>query len=61
MLLTKTMKVIHHASMSKAGYEKALDTLDELVRILSRIEPDIVCDDNDDGIDCDENQVMGEL
>jgi flagellar biosynthesis regulator FlaF len=61
MSLTKTVKVVHHASMSKAGYEKALDTLDELVRILSRIEPDIGCDDSDNDIDCDENQVMGEL
>jgi hypothetical protein len=61
MLLTKTMKVVCHASMSKAKYEKALDTLHELVRVLSRIEPDIWCDDNDDGIDCDENQVMDEL
>jgi hypothetical protein len=61
MLLTKTMKVVRHASMSKAGYEEALDTSDDLVRVLSRIEPDIVCDDNDDGIDCDENQVMVEL
>jgi hypothetical protein len=47
--------------MSKAGYEEALDTSDDLVRVLSRIEPDIMCDDNDDDIDCDENQVMGEL
>jgi hypothetical protein len=61
MLLMKTLKVVHHASMSKARHEKALDTLDELVRVLSRIEPDIGCDDSDDGIDCDENQVMGEL
>jgi hypothetical protein len=61
MLLTKTMKVVRHASMSKAGYEEALDTSDDLVRVLSRIEPDIMCDDNDDDIDCDENQVMGEL
>jgi hypothetical protein len=61
MLLTKTIKVVRYASMSKAGYEKALDILDELVRVLSRIEPDIGCDDNDDGIDCDENQVIGEL
>jgi hypothetical protein len=61
MLLTKTIKVVRYASMSKAGYEKALDILDELVRVLSRIEPDIGCDDSDDGIDCDENQVIGEL
>jgi hypothetical protein len=61
MLLTKTMKVVRHASMSKAGYEKALDTLDKLVRVLSRIEPNIGCDDSDNSIDCDENQVMGEL
>jgi hypothetical protein len=60
-LLTKTMKVVHLANMSKVGYEKALYTLDELVRVLSRIEPDIGCDDSNGGIDCDENQVMGEL
>jgi hypothetical protein len=57
MLLTKTMKVVRHASMSKVGYEKALDTLDELVQVLSRIEPDIGCDDRDDYSDCYENQV----
>jgi hypothetical protein len=35
------MKFVHHASMSKARHQKALDTLDDLVRVLSRIEPDI--------------------
>jgi hypothetical protein len=61
MLLTKIMKIVRHASISKVGYEKALDMLDDLVQVLSTIEPDIGCDDSDDGIDCDENQVMGEL
>jgi hypothetical protein len=42
MLQTKTMKVVRHASMSKAGY-KAMDVLNELVGVLCRLEPDIGC------------------
>jgi hypothetical protein len=34
MLLTKTMKVVHQACMSKAGYDKAMDVLDELDGVL---------------------------
>ena len=45
MLLKKAMKVVNHASMSKAGSDKALDAMDELLEILGRLEPDIGCDD----------------
>jgi hypothetical protein len=41
MLLKKAMKVVHHASLSKAGNDKALDMMDELVGLLMRVEPDI--------------------
>ena len=40
MLLKKAMKVVNHASMSKA-----LDTMDELLEMLGRLEPDIGCED----------------
>jgi hypothetical protein len=53
------MKVVRHESMSKAGYEKALETLDELVRVLSRIEPDIGCDGSEDASDGDEKSSNG--
>jgi hypothetical protein len=33
MLLTETMKVVRHASMSKAGYDNAMDVLNELVGV----------------------------
>ena len=39
------MKVVNHASMSKAGSDKALDVMDELLEMLGRLEPDIGCDD----------------
>jgi hypothetical protein len=45
MLLKKAMKVVNHASMSKAGSDKALDAMDELLEMLGRLEPDIGCDD----------------
>jgi hypothetical protein len=45
MLLKKAMKVVNHASMSKAGSDKALDTMDELLEMLRRLEPDIGCED----------------
>ena len=45
MLLKKAMKVVNHASVSKAGSDKALDTMDELLEMLGRLEPDIGCDD----------------
>lgn len=31
--------------MSKAGSDKALDTMDELLEMLGRLEPDIGCED----------------
>jgi hypothetical protein len=45
MLLKKAMEVVNHTSMSKAGSDKALDTMDELLELLGRLEPDIGCDD----------------
>jgi hypothetical protein len=45
MLLKKAMKVVNHASMSKAGSDKASDTMDELLEMLGRLEPDIGCED----------------
>jgi hypothetical protein len=45
MLLKKAMKVVNHASVSKAGSDKALDAMDELLEMLGRLEPDIGCDD----------------
>jgi hypothetical protein len=44
-LLKKAMKVVNHASMSKAGSDKALDIMDELLELLGHLEPDIGCDD----------------
>jgi hypothetical protein len=58
MLLTKTMKVVRHASMSRAGYDKALVALDELIHVLSRSEPDIGCDESGDGSDGYDNHVI---
>jgi hypothetical protein len=45
MLLKKAMKVVNQASMSKAGSDKALDTMDELLKMIGRLEPDIGCED----------------
>jgi hypothetical protein len=41
MLLKKAMKVVHHASLSKAGNDKALEMMDGLLGLLMRVEPDI--------------------
>ncbi|XP_020399807.1 protein FAR1-RELATED SEQUENCE 5-like [Zea mays] len=41
MLLKKAMKVVHHASLSKAGNDRALTVMDELLEVLSRLETDI--------------------
>jgi hypothetical protein len=35
------MKVVHHASLSKAGNDRALEVMDELLEVLSRLETDI--------------------
>jgi hypothetical protein len=45
MLLTKIMKVFRYASMSKARSDRAVEVLDDLVNVLSCLEPDIVSDD----------------
>eukprot|EP00267_Zea_mays_P056626 XP_023156662.1 protein FAR1-RELATED SEQUENCE 5-like [Zea mays] len=60
MLLKKSMKVVHHASLSKAGYDRALEMMDELLLLLSRLEPDIEGDDSTsdgEGIQGDRNDV----
>jgi hypothetical protein len=41
MLLKKAMKVVHHASLSKAGNNRALEMMDELLGLLMRAELDI--------------------
>ena len=58
MLLTKTMKVVRQACMSKAGYDKAMDVLNELDGVLCRLEPDIGCNESCDVSDDEENQVI---
>jgi hypothetical protein len=58
MLLTKTIKVVRQVCMSKAGYDKAMDVLDELDGVLCRLEPDIGCDESCDVSDDEENQVI---
>jgi hypothetical protein len=58
MLLTKTMKVVRQACMSKAGYNKAMDVLDELDVVLSRLEPDIGCNESTDVSDNEEDKVI---
>jgi hypothetical protein len=58
MLLTKTMKVVRQACMSKSGYDKAMDVLDELDGVLCRLEPDIGCNESCDVSDDEENQVI---
>jgi hypothetical protein len=46
MLLKKAMKVVHHASLSRARHDRALEMMDELLLLLSRLEPDIEGDDS---------------
>ena len=58
MLLTKTMKVVRQACMSKAGYDKAMDVLDELDGVLCRLEPDIGCNESTDVSDDEEDKVI---
>jgi hypothetical protein len=58
MLLTKTMKVVRQACMSKAGYDKAMDVLDELDGVLCRLEPDIGCNESCDVSDAEEDKVI---
>ena len=58
ILLTKTMKVVRQACMSKAGYDKAMDVLDELDVVLSRLEPDIGCNESTDVSDNEEDKVI---
>jgi hypothetical protein len=46
LLLKKAMKVVHHASLSRAGHDRALEMMDELLLLQSRLEPDIEGDDS---------------
>jgi hypothetical protein len=46
MLLKKAMKVVHHASLSRAGHDRALKMMDELLLLLSRLKPNIEGDDS---------------
>jgi hypothetical protein len=41
MLLKKAMKVVHHASLSKGGNDKALEMMNELLGLLMLVELDI--------------------
>jgi hypothetical protein len=41
MLLLKSMAVVRHGSMSKVGFERAIEVLTQLVELLSTIEPNI--------------------
>jgi hypothetical protein len=60
MLLKKAMKVVNHASTSKAGSDKALDVMDELLEMLVRLEPDdIGCGDTCGASTGDDNHVGG--
>jgi hypothetical protein len=47
-----------HANMSKAGYDKAINVLNEFVGVLSRLEPDIRCDESCDVSDEEKKQVI---
>jgi hypothetical protein len=58
MLLTKTMKVVRQACMSKARYDKAMEVLDELDVVLCRLEPDIGCNESIDVSDDEEDKVI---
>ena len=40
------MKVVHHASLLKAGNNRALAAMDELLEVLSRLETDIGVDES---------------
>jgi hypothetical protein len=45
MLLKKAMKVVHHASL-RAGHDRALEMMDELLLLVSQLELDIEADDS---------------
>jgi hypothetical protein len=44
--------------MSEAGYDKAMDVLDELDGVLCRLEPDIGCHESTDVSDDEEYKVI---
>ncbi|WVZ84959.1 hypothetical protein U9M48_031925, partial [Paspalum notatum var. saurae] len=55
-MLKSTMKVMNKASMSKAGHNKYLDVMGELMELLERVEPDIGVDES-----CETSDVEGDL
>ncbi|WVZ63333.1 hypothetical protein U9M48_012973 [Paspalum notatum var. saurae] len=55
-MLKSTMKVINKTSMSKAGHDKYLDVMGELMELLERVEPDIGVDES-----CETSDVEGDL
>ena len=57
MVMKKMLKVANVASMSKAGSDKTLEVMDQPLVMLSRIEPDIGCEENRAASDGDDNQV----
>ena len=57
MVMKKMMKVANIANMLKAGSDKTLEVMDQLLEMLSRVEPDIGGDENHAASDGDDNQV----
>jgi hypothetical protein len=53
LLLTKAMKLVRYACMSKLGFNRAMEGLDELVGLISELEPDI----GGEEIDLDDQEV----
>ena len=55
-MLKSTIKIINKASMSKAGHDKYLDVMGELMELLEHVEPDIGVDES-----CETSDVEGDL
>lgn len=47
LLLTKAMKLVRYACMSKPGFNRAMEGLDELIGLIAELEPDIADADLD--------------
>ena len=47
LLLTKAMKLVRYACMSKPGFDRAMEELDELAALIAGLEPDIIGEDID--------------
>ena len=51
-VMTKAMQLVRAAIMSNPAMERSLEGLDELIRIVSELEPDVgVCDIDEDEAD----------